>query len=135
MDAVLITHPEAAVLSRRHNMAAVCLTLPLNDLSRRAAADSTSGLDGFGGMNVLTLHPFLFFFDLLAADEQASAELMLFAHLAQLVEDLQGQFPRGRDDKGTQAIQRAPLQSVQLLQHLCMPNPHPLAYDMSLNRI
>lgn len=53
------------------------------------------------GDDVLTMYPCLFFFDFLAANEQASAELMLFAHLAQLVKDLHGQLPGGRDNEGT----------------------------------
>lgn len=48
----------------------------------------------------LTMYPFLFFFNFLAANEEASTEFMLFAHLAQLIKDLQGQLPGGRDDQG-----------------------------------
>lgn len=48
----------------------------------------------------LTMNPFLFFLHFLATNEQACTELMLLAHLAQLIKDLQGQLPRRGDDKG-----------------------------------
>ena len=43
---------------------------------------------------------------------------MPFANLAKLIEDLQGQLPRGRDDKGSKTIQLAPFQAIQLLYNL-----------------
>ena len=63
----------------------------------------------------LALHSLLLFLDFLAANEQTSAEIMLFANLAQLVKYLQSQFSGWGDDKGTKTIHWTPLEPVQLL--------------------
>lgn len=50
------------------------------------------------------MNSFLFFFHFLATNEQAGTELMLLAHLAQLIKDLQGQLPGRGDDKGPKPV-------------------------------
>ena len=47
-----------------------------------------------------TMYSLLLFFDFLPSNQQAGAELMLLANLAQLIKDLQSQFPGWGDDKG-----------------------------------
>ena len=51
----------------------------------------------------------------LAANEQAGAHVVVTPHLAQLVEDLDGQLAGGRQDERSQAVVLAPLGAVQLL--------------------
>lgn len=51
-----------------------------------------------------TMDPFLLLLDFLAANEEASTQLMLLPHFAQLIKDLQCQLPGGRDDKGTKSV-------------------------------
>lgn len=82
----------------------------------------------------LTMNPFLFFFHFFPANEQAGTELMLFAHFAQLIKDLQSQLPGRGDDKGPKTIQRTPFEPIQLFQHLCMQQHMPINIQFLVQR-
>ena len=58
----------------------------------------------------------------LAANQEASTQVMPGAHLAQLIEDLQGQLTCGRHNESSQPIKSAPAQPVELLNHLGEPH-------------
>ena len=66
----------------------------------------------------LTVDSVLLVLDVLAANEEAGAEVMLLADLAQLVKDLHGQLAGGRYHQRAQPVWLAPLQPVQLLHQL-----------------
>lgn len=61
---------------------------------------------------MLTMHSLLLLLDLLATNEQSSAEVMLFAYLTQLIKDLQCQLSGGGNDEASQTIQGSPLEPV-----------------------
>ena len=66
----------------------------------------------------LTVDVLLLMLDVLAADQQASTEVMVLPDLAQFIEDLQGQLARGRDDQRPQTVKRSPPEAKESLQDL-----------------
>lgn len=56
----------------------------------------------------LTIEVQFFLRDVLPANEKASAEVMVLADFAQLIEDLDGQLACGSDDQGAQSVQLSP---------------------------
>ena len=68
----------------------------LQQSSRRADDDVAFG------------HAFALKVQVFAADDQAGREVMVLAHLLQLLKDLVGQLSGGRDDQGAETVRTRP---------------------------
>ena len=75
-----------------------------------------SSSTGSADEDVAVRHPRPLELEVLAADDEAGAEVVLLAHQPQRLEDLVGELPRGRDHQRPRPVISAPPRAVELLQ-------------------